>query len=48
MRVPPASGLLLIKINACFGKSNPEAAGVNLSQKRSKVLNFNTRDGKTP
>jgi hypothetical protein len=47
MRVtPPASGLLLPKINACFGRSKPEAGGVTLSQKRSTVLNFNECDGK--
>jgi hypothetical protein len=45
---PSASGLLFPKINACYGRSKPEAGGVILSQKRSMVLNFNTCDGKTP
>jgi hypothetical protein len=49
MRVtPPTFGLLLPKINACFGRRKPEAGGVTLSQTRSMALNFNTCDAKTP
>jgi len=44
----PASGLLLPKINTCFGRRKPEAGGVTLSQKHSMGLNFNTCHGKTP